>query len=273
MLDVHVTVAQPYDFARLLGFLARRAVPGMERVHDGAYERAVVVGPHAGWVRASLVGPTLQLTLDGSLSPVALAVVARMRALLDADADIQRIETHLGRDLLIAPLIERRPGLRVPGTWSPFEAAIRAVCGQQVSVAAATTLIGRVVDAHGIPVADGKAFPPPDALREVAFESLGLTKARAGAARGVAAVFAEGQADKLADVRGVGPWTLAYVALRGTRDADALPAGDLVLRRALGAMTKATVSAKDVVVRAARWSPYRAYGAVHLWTEHAESDR
>ncbi|HET9594706.1 MAG TPA: AlkA N-terminal domain-containing protein, partial [Anaeromyxobacteraceae bacterium] len=243
----------PLDWDALLAFLSARSVPGVERVERGAYRRTVRVGERVGWLAVRPgSGTALAAEVSSSLSGVLVPVVARLRALLDLDAHPAEVDEHLGRDALLSPLVRRHPGLRVPGAFDPFEAAARAVLGQQVSVAAATTLAGRLARAHGAPVATpfeglDRAFPPPAAvaaLDEDRIASLGMPGARArtllALARGFDALGLERGADPerafqaLRAVPGVGPWTASYVALRALGAPDAFPAADLGLRKALG---------------------------------------
>jgi AraC family transcriptional regulator of adaptative response / DNA-3-methyladenine glycosylase II len=186
---------------------------------------------------------------------------------------------------VIGPLLAARPGLRVPGTWDPYEIGVRAIIGQQVTVAGASTLAGRLVERHGERVPDPAApglthtFPSPSTLAEADLDGIGLTRARAGAVSAFAAAVAadrvrldatvplEELVGAIAGVHGVGPWTAQYVALRMGQP-DALPASDLGLRRALAEPGAGPVlpSAAEVTVRAGAWRPWRALAAVHLWT-------
>ncbi len=188
------------------------------------------------------------------------------------DADTPAIESVLGADPVLGPLVAARPGLRIAGCFDGFELAVRAVLGQQVSVAAGRTLAARITAEHGEPLAAPAAglthlFPTPDVLAGV--DVGGMPVARARAIRALSEAVAGGLAiEPGADVRhsllglpGIGPWTVEYVAMRALRDPDALPAGDLVLRKALGG-----ISAAEVSRRAEAWRPFRAYAAMHLWT-------
>jgi AraC family transcriptional regulator of adaptative response / DNA-3-methyladenine glycosylase II len=186
---------------------------------------------------------------------------------------------------VIGPLLAARPGLRVPGTWNPYEIGVRAIVGQQVTVAGASTLAGRLVERHGkrlpAPAARGltHTFPPPSTLAAGDLDGIGLTRTRARAVGAFAAAVAADRVrldssvplDELvgaiAGVPGVGPWTAQYIALRMGQP-DALPASDLGLRRALAdpAAGSALPSAADVSARARAWRPWRALAAVHLWT-------
>jgi AraC family transcriptional regulator, regulatory protein of adaptative response / DNA-3-methyladenine glycosylase II len=211
------------------------------------------------------------------------AAVQRCRRLLDLDADPAAVTEVLGPDPRLGPLVQARPGLRVPGAVDGHETAVRAVLGQQVSVAAARRLAGRLVATSGKPLtaADGgltHLFPEPAALAEA---DLPLPRRRAAALRGLARVLADGAlvldpgSDRdrvtaaLRDLPGIGPWTAGYVRLRALGDPDVFPAADLGLRRAaaaLGLPDRAAALARS----AERWRPWRSYAAQHLWTSTTE---
>jgi len=263
-LTVQLRHRPPLAREAWISHVAARAVPGLEAVDGPAVRR--VVRARGGPVLAEVHladgadgAVTAHLTLT-SLDDLS-RVVGRLRHWLDLDADPARVDGVLGADPLLAPLVARRPGLRVPGTVDAAELALRAVLGQQISVAAARTITARLVAALGEPTPWGlRQFPTPGQVREAGVDVLrgiGLTGARAATVVGVAALLDSG----LAGVRGVGPWTVEYIALRGLADPDAFPADDLVLRRALGG-----VSARDAVRRAEAWRPWRGYAAQHLWT-------
>ncbi len=207
----------------------------------------------------------------------------RLRRLLDLDADSAAIDAHLARDPLLAPRIAARPGLRVPGAWDPFELAVRAVLGQQVSVAAARTLAARLAARHGAPLAGGgpgleRLFPAPRALAEGDLGGLGLTGARVAALQGLARAVIEEPAllapasdleatvTRLSALPGIGRWTAQYVAMRALREPDAFPEGDLGLLRALetGGVRGSPAALR---ARSEAWRPWRAYAALHLWMD------
>jgi len=286
-LTLRLDFRPPFDWDGLLAFLGPRALPGVESVAAGEYRRVVRLGDRTGLlcVGPDARRPSLRARLTPSLSRDLAAVVSRLRALFDLDARPAAINTYLDRDRLLAPLCRRRPGLRVPGAFDPFETVVRALLGQQVTVRGATTLAGRLVARFGAaltpdamaPSLSGltHAFPSPVELASATVEalaSIGLPRARAATLRAVAAAFAAddgGDPDHLSGrlraIPGVGDWTVAYVAMRALHDPDALPAADLGLRRALGG-----ISAGAVRARAAGWSPWRAYAVMHLWTADAE---
>jgi AraC family transcriptional regulator of adaptative response / DNA-3-methyladenine glycosylase II len=244
----------------LLDWLALRAIPGVEQVEGAVYRRTALVRGGAGIV---------ELRRDGA-RPAEAAPAARR--VFGFDADHAAIDSALRTDPLLEPLVTARPRLRIAGCFDGFELAVRAVLGQQVSVVAGRTHAARISAEHGEPLADPvpgltHLFPAPEALARVDLD--GMPAARARAIRSLAAAVAGGLAiepgapvrDSLLALPGIGPWTVEYVAMRALRDPDALPAGDLVLRKALGGISEA-----DVRRRADAWRPYRAYAAMHLWT-------
>jgi AraC family transcriptional regulator of adaptative response / DNA-3-methyladenine glycosylase II len=281
----------PLYWPALLDFLRARAVPGVEAVVGDRYRRsAAVVGPggnvHGGWVevRPDPRRPRLLATLSLELGKQPMAVVARLRALFDLDAEPAKIAEQLGDDPRLAPLLAARPGLRVPGAFDRFEVAVRVVLGQQISVAAAKTLAARLVDRFGAALPDAPAglerlFPAPARLAAAPVEELraiGLTQARARTLAALARAVARGaltlDADPatveaaLRDLPGIGPWSAQTIAMRALRWPDAFPAGDLVLRRALGC-----TRARDCERAAERWRPWRAYAVMHLWTKESST--
>lgn len=256
-LDHHA----PLDWDALTGFFGPRAVAPVERVEDGAWHRRVHLDGHEGTVvvRPEPHGHALRAEVALELLPVLMALVARLRRTFDLDARPHVIGDALGADPLLAALVARRPGLRVPGAFDPLEAAIRAVLGQQVSVAAATTLATRLVERFG-----GR-FPTAAELAHGDLDGLGVTGQRVAALRALGERVLSGR-DDLDDLRGFGPWTRSAVAMR-TGDPDAFPAADLGLRKALGG-----ISAAEIEGRAEAWRPWRAYATLHLWTALARGE-
>ena len=281
----------PLAWTALLGFLAARATPGVEHVEHDCYSRTVRIDGHTGWVS---VRPTasrdnrpdsLRVELTVSLLPVLMPLLARLRALFDLDASPRDIEDHLARGGL-HDHVRRMPGLRLPGAVDGFELAWRALLGQQVTVRGATTLSGRLVAAFGDPIETvvpslTRLSPSADSIADApvsALAAIGLPRARAEALRGLARLVADGMirlepgsdgdqfAGRLTDLPGVGDWTAQYIAMRALRWPDAFPAGDLALRRAAGGLTPARL--RDA---AERWRPWRAYAAMHLWSESASA--
>jgi AraC family transcriptional regulator of adaptative response / DNA-3-methyladenine glycosylase II len=272
----------PYDWEAMLGFLRERAVPGVEMVRDGAYHRTVRIGSRRGWVRVVHDERRHALRAEASLSLTLalMPLVARLRRMFDLDAQPEAIAAHLGRDPHLAKHVRRRPGVRLPGALHGFETALRAVLGQQVSVAAATTLAGRLYAARGEPITTpypelNRLTPLAEPIAETAESDLtvlGIPKARAHTLRAVAQAVAtdavdfetvadpERLIDRLLDLPGIGPWTAHYIAMRGLGWPDAFPDGDLGVCRALG-----DVSPRRLREMGERWRPWRAYAVMQLW--------
>ncbi|MFA4299178.1 AlkA N-terminal domain-containing protein, partial [Xanthomonas perforans] len=213
-------------------------------------------------------------------------IVRRVRRLFDLDADLQAVHATLAPEPLLAEALARRPGLRVPGGWDGFEVAVRAVLGQQISVAGAATLAARLVNRHGghhadMPPGLDRSFPTPEQLADAPLEQLGLPRARAATLRALASACAQGQlhfgaGQRLPDfiaactaLPGIGPWTAHYVAMRALSHPDAFPAGDLILQQVLGAPGR--LSERATEARSQAWRPWRAYAVLHLW--HLANDR
>ncbi len=272
----------PYSWDGILAYLAKRAIPGVEAVSATAYRRSVTIDGAAAVIEARMEpgGRGLIITCATDCD----SHIKRLRRQFDLDAEPAVIDDHLAADPLLAPLVARHPGLRVPGAWDPFELAVRAMVGQQVSVAGATTLSGRIAERFGTPLAGGLGdetllylFPPAERLADADLSSIGMPGKRALAISGLARAVAGGDIDlmrrggldeateRLCALPGIGPWTAHYIALRGLGYTDAFPAGDLGLQRA-AAVDGGRLSARDLTAMAERWRPWRAYAALHLWT-------
>lgn len=267
--------APPYDWETLLRYLAPRCTPGVEVVSASSYVRTIRVGRAHGWVAMDAPG---DVGLSRSLVSHRVPVLSLIGRLLDVGADVCRINRALSADPLLAPLIRRHPGLRVAGAVDRFELALRAVLGQQVSVAAASTFSGRLAALMGEPVTGAPSgLTRLSATAERIAESrpstiaqIGLTRARAETAVALAKAVVGGllkddseperQIDKLREIRGIGDWTASYIAMRALHWSDAFPHGDLGLRKAVGGL-----AARELLAIAERWRPYRAYAAMHLW--------
>ena len=285
-LTLRLACREPFDGETLLAFLAARAIPGVEQVTGNRYARTITAPGGPGLLELTL--PAEQPDGPASRRHVLLRVrlpalrgvgrvVSRCRQLLDLDADAGAITDVLAADDVLAPLVKARPGLRVPGAYDGFELAVRAVLGQQVSVPAASTLAGRLAAKFGTRLAESSGpsvvFPAPADLAGADLSGLGLTTARQATLRALATAVADGglaldhgadpeqTAARLSELRGIGPWTVAYILMRAVGDPDAFPGTDLGLRRALTELG-------CQVSRAERWRPWRAYAAVHLWTWH-----
>jgi AraC family transcriptional regulator of adaptative response / DNA-3-methyladenine glycosylase II len=271
----------PYDWAQVRDFLATRAVPGVERVDARGYARTVALdGGHAVvCVRAREGEHALELRVRGAFPAALFQLSSAARRTFDLAADPARIALAFEADPLLGPLVARRPGLRIPGAWDPFECAVRAVLGQQVSVAAGRTLAARLVARAGRKIAGGAdglthLFPSPQALAAANLDGLGLPGARVRALQALAAAVRDGvldlggPADEVAAglqaLPGFGAWTAQYVALRALGEPDAFPAADLVLRR-MASVDGTPLTTRALAGRAEAWRPWRGYAVLHLW--------
>jgi AraC family transcriptional regulator of adaptative response / DNA-3-methyladenine glycosylase II len=287
-LPFRLPYRQPFAADTLLSFLGARALPGVEEVRDGTYRRSARDADGGTAVIELTPQPaeghvTLDLSADRATDP-AMFVNSARRA-FDLDADPLEIDAKLAEDPSLAPLVARLPGIRVPGTFDTFELVVRAIFGQQVSVAGARTSLGRLVERYGTPLDPPSAgithlFPTAEQVAELPAEAFGMPRDRAETIRRVAELVADGTLGLsgdtpiedtlhiLAEVRGIGPWTLAYVAMRALRDPDAFMAGDLGVRKGFEALGLPGTS-RELLERAERWRPWRAYAVMHLWYTHA----
>lgn len=270
-IELRLAYRQPIELTRLLNYLAQRAIAGIED-YDGATYRRVLRLPHGPGLACLAPGPgylraTLRLTEHRDLA----AAVARLRRLLDLDADPAAVDGVLSRQPELAPLVAARPGLRSPGAVDGFEMAVRAVVGQQVSVAGARTVLGRIVNEYGTNAFDGtdwRLFPTPDQLADVDPATLPMPSARGRTITALAQAMARGElelhagADREASrntllaIRGVGPWTADYLLMRAIGDPDVYLDTDLGVRQALSRLGP---------IDADSCAPWRSYLTHHLW--------
>jgi AraC family transcriptional regulator, regulatory protein of adaptative response / DNA-3-methyladenine glycosylase II len=293
-VELKLPYAEPYDFRAMLEFLGPRAIPGVERVDaaDGCYRRAFAIADSFGTLVVRAVPERAHLLARIRCTDIAALrpVIARLRRLFDLDADSRTIDAQLARDPVLAVRVLARPGVRVPGAWCSFELAVRAVLGQQVSVAAAKTFAARITERYGRELpeparvhdlsAPTRLFPSPATLAEASFEAIGLTGARITTLQHLARAvvhddhFLQPSAsldeslERLQKLPGVGAWTAHYIALRALGEPDAFPAGDLGLARALAVDGKRP-SARALSARAEAFRPFRSYAVLRLWLQSA----
>jgi AraC family transcriptional regulator of adaptative response / DNA-3-methyladenine glycosylase II len=298
VLTLRLGYRPPYDFDAVLDFLRGRALPGIEAIDTDSYARVFGTAEAPGWLRVSRwsgradeATHALRLELHGTRPAVLLSLVTHVRRLFDLDAEPAIIAEVLRGDARLRPLVTRRPGLRLPGGWDGFEIAVRAVIGQQVSVAAARTMVGRVARQFGTPLPEALAvhgfthlFPSPALLADADLAGIGLTRDRAHTVRGIARALLDGRIDfdrartldefagRWTTLPGIGDWTAHYIAMRALSHPDAFPADDLVLRKALASggtdaagRQQDRLTASAVRTRAEAWRPWRAYAVMHLW--------
>lgn len=274
----------PYDVQAMLGFFRTRAIAGLEFVADDRLGRTLAITAggvrHSGWLVAQFDEANTQVVLQtsDSLRPVLPLLLRRLRAALDLDADPHAINARLHTSF---PLGD---GLRVPGSLSGYELAVRAVLGQQITVAAARTLAQRLVDRFGEPIATSHAalthlFPEPAVLAAAegdALGQLGIVRQRQAAIVAIARAVAEGRVQlhggsdvqatmtALKELPGIGDWTAHYIAMRALRWPDAFPAGDVALQKALGVQQNKQ-AARDAETASQAWKPWRSYAVVRAW--------
>ncbi|MBA3260891.1 MAG: DNA-3-methyladenine glycosylase 2 family protein [Thermoleophilaceae bacterium] len=281
-VDLRLPARAPLDGTALLEFLGARAIPGVEHVEGGTYRRSLALEHGGGLVALTPEAGAARCVLQLDDLRDLTAAVARCRRLLDLDADPVSIDAQLGADPLLGELARRRPGMRVPGCVDGFELGVRAIVGQQVSVAAARTVLGRLVARYGEALAEPAGalthrFPTAETLAESDPADLPFPRRRGEALRSLALLVAadglrfDAGADSsaalaaLLDIPGVGPWTASYVAMRALGDPDSFPAGDVGIRHALRRLGHAASGPQATSV-AEPWRPWRSYAVMHLWS-------
>jgi AraC family transcriptional regulator of adaptative response / DNA-3-methyladenine glycosylase II len=284
---LQLTYRPPFDWKGLLAFLRARALKGVEHVDDDAYLRTVGLGEHSGWIRVtnSPAKRVLLVELTRSLMPVLPSLLGRLRSVFDLSARPDIISAHLTLDPLLGDIVERNPGMRVPGAFDGFELAVRAILGQQITVKGATVLAGRFVAAFGDAIStphDTLTNLAPTPARVAALDvgdiaSLGIIRTRAASIIALATEIASGRltldagADpestmkQLIALPGVGAWTAHYIAMRALRWPDAFPKEDVVLRNRLGGVT-----AREAEEMSQPWRPWRSYATLHLWASSVQ---
>ena len=281
----------PLDIGAMLAFHAQHQLPGMEQVDVATLSLTrslrleVADAVHSGWLHARFLPEAcaVEVTVSAGLQAVLPLVLERLRALFDLDADPLAINTHLGADF------PGGEGLRVPGCVDGFELAVRAVLGQQITVAAACTLAHRLVMALGEPIETPhplvqRLFPTPQALLAAdspTLGAIGIVRQRQGAIHGLARGVLEGSLDLsghadlaptldgLLSIRGIGPWTAQYIAMRALRSPDAWLVGDVALHLALGLHPlRGTTTHRAATERSLPWRPWRSYAVIRAWAGH-----
>lgn len=279
----------PYDWHGVLDFLAFRALKGVEWVTDNSYARTVHLGGAKGWIRVAQAKQqnTLTLEFSHSLTGVLPTLLTRVRSLFDLNARIDIISRHLSKDPMLAPLVKRVAGMRVPGAFNGFELGLRAILGQQVTVKAATTLGCRFVEAFGEPIETpylelNRLTPSPARVANATVDDiakLGIVSMRSKSIIALAQAQVSGALaldggviyqpevaiQRLAELPGIGPWTAHYVAMRAFSWPDAFPKEDIAIRNALGG-----ISAKRAEELSQSWRPWRSYAVMHLWRSLAQ---
>lgn len=274
----------PFDWPRMLNFFQFRAIPGVEYVTKGVYHRTVRINGTSGVISVTHASKdnALLLTLALSESRNLMPLVDRVRCMFDLNANMTAIHDVFSTDPLLAAMVRKTPGLRLPGAWDPFEVAVRAVVGQQVSVKGARTIIGRIAARAGQPFESSdhphltRFFPNARELSVCNLDSIGMPARRSETIQTLARTVAAGELSfrvhgsmenfisRLTSIPGIGDWTAQYIAMRALGEPDAFPASDLGIVKALQQGEK-RLSLKQILQRAESWRPWRAYAAICLW--------
>ncbi|MBB4862278.1 DNA-3-methyladenine glycosylase II [Pseudomonas nitritireducens] len=293
---IHLPYHAPWNWQQFHEHFALRSLAGVECLSPRRYARSVRLGADSGWFSVTPLEESAELELQLHL-PAAHTetLTARVRKMFDLDSNPAHIAAHLGDDPVLGPLLRQAPGLRLPTAFDPFEQAVRAIVGQQVTVKAAVTIVGRLVqrlgealpgpslsdEAEGQPT---RLFPTPQALAEADLAGIGMPGKRvetlqrfsAACASGALALHvddgAEDLVQRLCALPGIGPWTAEYVALRAFGDPDAFPAADLGLLKS-PVWGSEGITARELQRRAEAWRPWRAYAAVYLWHAYSQAGR
>ncbi len=289
--DNQVTILLPYkapfDWPLMLSFLRSRKMNNIEDIGDEHYFRSVDLNDCRGWIKVTHHKTKDALNLSVKLTDYSYLhqIIARVRRIFDLDADMQVIHQHLMKHPTLALVINNFPGLRLPGCWDIFEFSIRAILGQQISVKGATTLAQRIAEKYGDDVVTleqpenihvTKYFPKVEALLDVDYQEIGLTRSRIATLQTWVSFFKENSniftqglsieelETTLTTLKGIGPWTVNYIGMRGLSDPDAFPSADLGVIKAL-TVDEVKPKNKDILALAESWRPWRAYAAIYLW--------
>lgn len=288
-LRLRIPYSEPMALGQILDYLGSRATAGVEQLTNNRYQRTTNTCGYAGILELSDHGDAQHVELTAHLPTFNSIIddVARCRRLLSLDLDVAAASEHLIKDELIGPTVAAAPGWRLPGAWDRFETSIRIILGQQVSVAAASTLTGRLVERAGTRIPKGNVggglthlFPSAAAVAETNLNGLGVTGARIRAIHSFSAAVLFGDVDltktgtldeiekHLTAVPGIGPWTAQLIASRVMGQLDAFPASDLGVRKGVTTLTGATqmLSADETLEIAESWRPFRAVATAHLWS-------
>ncbi|MFD2164801.1 AlkA N-terminal domain-containing protein [Thalassotalea euphylliae] len=282
-ITILLSYRPPFDWQAMLSFFRLRQLPGIEQVTDDKYMRSITLDGSTGWIEVEEVPNKHALKLTLAIEDISLLnqVISRVRAMFDLDAEMPLIHDHLSQDELLARVIRHNPGIRLPGCWDIFEFSIRAILGQQVSVKAATTLAGRIASRYGGELnlthpSLHQCFPSVEQLHGADYENIGLTQTRIATLKRWVEFFSNNASlfdnytdlavleKTLTDIKGIGPWTVNYLAMRGLSDPNAFPASDLGVIKALSVGDN-RLSTKAIIARAEPWQPWRAYATLYLW--------
>jgi AraC family transcriptional regulator of adaptative response / DNA-3-methyladenine glycosylase II len=282
--ELTLSYRPPFDWRRMLGFFQARAIPGVEYVAKGAYHRTVRIHQTTGRICVAHAGTdhALLLTVALSDSRDLMPLVERVRRMFDLDANMAAIHRVLTADPVLRKIVRRQPGLRLPGAWDPFEVAVRAVAGQQISVKGARTILGRIAAKAGprfgsrdLPALT-HFFPNARELSACELGRVGMPVKRISTLAALAKTVASGATsltvkssledfiNRLTGITGIGDWTAQYIAMRALGEPDAFPAADLGIIKALQ-QGDTRLTRKQITAKAENWRPWRSYAAIYLW--------
>lgn len=286
----HLQIKLPFqgqlNWQLMLNFFRARVIPGVEHVGD-TYQRTINLDNSKGWIEVSAPKEQQHLLLDVYINDYSMVgdIIARVRKMFDLDSNLSVINKHLSKEATLKSIIRSNPGLRLPGCWDIFEFSIRAILGQQISVKAATTLAARIAHKFSnedegfdtlLPTGLSITFPTPEQLAMVSFAELGITDIRQQTLKTWLNFFqvnnqlfidahdSELFEKTLCQLKGIGPWTANYIAMRGLSLPDAFPAADLGIIKAL-AVNGEHLPIKKISDIAEQWRPWRSYAAIYLW--------
>ena len=278
-----VSYVQPYSFQQLLDHLRPRMTPGVERVEGNVYSRVTVQdgAPRILHVEDANDGRHLRVTVTSQTDDDLTEDLERIRYLFAVDEDPSFAVEHLSQDPFIGRLVTERPWVRVPRCWDRFEASIRIIIGQQISVAAATTISGRIAAGLGQQVPTGsdlnRIFPSPEVLANADLSGMGLTERRKTTLRNFSRAVTDGTIDLESSqdldemekhwctLPGIGPWTAQVAAMRVLGHDDAMPSSDLGVLRSVNRLTNQDFNPKHLENQSRIWRPFRSWAAQHLW--------
>ncbi|MCQ4307837.1 DNA-3-methyladenine glycosylase [Pseudomonas stutzeri] len=295
MTPLHLPYIAPWSWTQFHQHFALRLLPGVEALDANRYSRTVRMDGSVGWisVRPLPDQDAIELTMSDSLHEHAPTLVSHVRKMFDLDIDPAAVARHFIDDPQLGPLVVANPGLRLPSAFNPFEQAVRAIIGQQVTVKAAVTITRRLIERLGSELPRSTAskaaglltlFPSPEAIAQAQLDNIGMPGKRVATLQRLAAAVAEGALElqvqdgadelirRLCMLPGIGPWTAEYIALRGFGEADAFPAADLGLLKA-PLWGSEGITAKQLLARSQAWRPWRAYAAVHIWQNYGVTAR
>ncbi len=283
-LTVQLPYRAPYDWEAMLRFLESRAIPGVEFIEGGDYKRTLELDNERGLVCVSHAPKINALSARIQIKNLSLAprIIARLKRLFDVDCDPHAISDVLKQDTFLAPMLARRPGLRLPGAWEGFELGVRAILGQQISAPAASALAGRLAKRYGAQVDKPSGglthyFPSAHRLAKMGVTDGGFPTMCAAAIVAFARALVdepsllEGSVSypevvmRLTAIRGIDPWTAGYIAMRALQESDAFPNTNAALTR-IARNAGLNAAPADLERMSESWRPWRAYGALHLWT-------